>query len=632
MSGDREKANVLLAKALASLEAGDTEAAVEATGEAIKIAPGYGAAIHVLGLSAMRMDSALRAEELLRIAHDAAPDIREHCEALAIVSAKLARLNDALFYGKLSPSLPRASDIPGLLPAWLGSYEDAMRAMDRSDKVDAGLNLLREGRYAEAAVEFRAGVETKSSDDRGWRGLRDCLVQMGQPYEALLASQALSSIRKSSFDDMSAVAGILTSIGRFDEAQSCHIKAVQELPSSPSVRSALIRDLYVLPEIDPDDIRKSERLWEISFKPARERPLPRTAPIEDDILRIGLVGGRLRGGQGMEAFWPALTAHGKTNVRVHVYSNNVRDDALSRKIRGSVADWTDIGRVDDATVARIIRNDRIDVLIDLDGHGATGRLGAVGAKPAPVVLSWFGIADPDAVIHEGSIDGDGILLNRGERIACRPFAFEPDVTVPPVRKALPWMPIRVGISAPPRKMSDDFIAMLAQLCKTNPTTRIVLNPIAIGGSPGLDVIEPRLDKAGILDRLDYSEPAENSAKLIDSFIGNVDFVLDPGPDGDLNLAWEAITNSLPILIRSVGVPANHVSPALLRQIGLGAMAVTDFDAMLSKATEWAGGIESLNAAKEEMDAKVREALSPEKSKELSGTFVDALRKVAGMFS
>ncbi len=632
MSGDREKADVLLAKALASLEVGDTESAVDATGEAIKIAPGYGAAIHVLGLSAMRMDSALRAEELFRIAHDAAPDVREHCEALAIVSAKLARLNDALFYGKLSPSLPHAATIPGLLPAWLGSFEDAMRGMDRSDKVDAGLNLMREGRYVEAAVEFRAGVETKSSDDRGWRGLRHCLVQMGQPYEALLASQALSSIRKASFEDMSAVAQILTIIGSFDEAQSCHIKAVQELPGSPSVRSALIRDLYVLPGLDPEDIRKSERLWEISFKPDRERPLPRSEPVAGGVLRIGLLGGRLRGLQGLEAFWPAFTVHGKPDVSVHVYSNNVWDDALTRKIRGSVADWTDIGEVDDATVARIVRNDRIDVLIDLDGHGATGRMGAVGAKPAPVVLSWFGIADADAVIHEGSIDGDGVLLNNGERVACRPFAFEPDVTVPAVRKALPWMPVRVGISAPPRKLNDDFLAMLAQLCGANPTIRLVVNPIAIGGTPGLDVIEPRLEKAGILDRLDYSEPEKNSAKAIDNFIGNVDFVLDPGPDGDLNLTWEAITNSCPILVRTMGVTGNHVSSALLRQIGLGDLVVTDLEAMLSKATELGGGIEVLNAAKEEMDGKVRDALLPERSKDLSGSFVDVLRKVAVMSS
>ncbi|WP_425403987.1 hypothetical protein [Hwanghaeella sp.] len=629
MSGNREKANNLLATALASLEASNTEAAVEATGEAIKLAPGYASAIHVLGLAAMQMDSALRAEELFRIAHDAAPDVREHCEALAIVSAKLGRLNDALFFGKVSPSLPRGAELQGLLPAWLGTYEDAMRSMDRSDKVDAGLSLMREGRYAEAVDELRAGVESKTSDDRGWRALRDCLVHMGQPYEALLAGQALASIRKSSFEDMSAVAGILTSIGRFDEAQSCHIKAVQELPLSAGVRSALIRDLYVMPEVSLEDIRKSERLWEISFKPEAENLLPRPEPIDAGVLRVGLLSGRLRGLQGLETFWPALAMHGRNDVKVHVYNNNATDDALTRKIRGEVAGWTDIHRVDDATVARIIRNDQIDVLIDLDGHGSTGRMGVSGARPAPLVLSWFGKVDPDAVIHDGAIDEEGISLKSGERIACTPFCFAADVAIPPVRKAAPWMPLRAGISCPPRKLGEEFIGMLAQLCAANPALRIVLNPVAVGGGPGLDVIEPLLDKAGMLDRLDYSEPTENFAKTIDNFTATVDFVLDPGPDGDLQLAWETISNSCPILVRSAGYAVNHAASALLRRIGLQEMAVPDFETMLSRANDWAASTDAINTVKEEMNIRVRDAIAPSKSREESRGFVDALRDAAG---
>lgn len=631
MSGNREKANDLLARALASLEAGETEAAVEATGEAIKIAPGYAAAIHVLGLSAMRMDSALRADELFRIAHDAAPDIREHCEAVAIVSAKLGRLNDALFFGKLSPSLPHSAGVPGLLPVWLGTYEDAMRSMDRSDKVDSGLALLRAGRFAEAADELRMGVETKSMDDRGWRGLRECLVQLGQPYEALLAGQALASIRKASFQDMSAVGEILTGIGRFDEAQSCHIKAVQELPHDADVRSALIRDLYVSPDIDLEDIRKSERLWEISFKPEKEELLPRTKTLEAGVLRVGVISGRIRGLQGLDAVWPAFFSHGKQNVRVYFYNNSVSDDALTRKIRGEAAGWTDVADVDDATVARIIRNDCIDVLIDLDGHGRAGRMGVVGARPAPLVLGWFGIPDPTATIHDGTITGDGIVLNDGSRYSCSPYCFSNDVAPPSGRQATPWLPVRIGVSCLPRKVSDAFLDILVRLCALTPTARIVFNPVALGGTAGLDHLEPRMDEAGLLDRLDYSEPSDSATKTIDSFIADVNFVLDPGPDGDLRVVWEAVSNDCPILVRGTGYPGNHAASALLRQIGLTQFAVDDFDAMFAQASEWTTGSDGLTAACAAMNEAVTGALSPALSKKNSTEFVDALRRAAALF-
>jgi protein O-GlcNAc transferase len=44
----------------------------------------------------------------------------------------------------------------------------------------------------------------------------------------------------------------------------------------------------------------------------------------------------------------------------------------------------------DDAVARLIRNDRVDVLVELTGHTANNRLSMMCRRPAPVQITWIG--------------------------------------------------------------------------------------------------------------------------------------------------------------------------------------------------------------------------------------------------
>ena len=52
--------------------------------------------------------------------------------------------------------------------------------------------------------------------------------------------------------------------------------------------------------------------------------------------------------------------------------------------------WTPTAGLTDAELAEKIRNDGIDLLIDLAGHTQGNRLGVFARKPAPVSLTWMG--------------------------------------------------------------------------------------------------------------------------------------------------------------------------------------------------------------------------------------------------
>lgn len=63
-------------------------------------------------------------------------------------------------------------------------------------------------------------------------------------------------------------------------------------------------------------------------------------------------------------------------------------DHLTVRIQASVQQWLTIKHMDDQALAQRIRDDRIDILIDLCGHNAGNRMGAMALQPAPLLVKW----------------------------------------------------------------------------------------------------------------------------------------------------------------------------------------------------------------------------------------------------
>jgi len=65
-------------------------------------------------------------------------------------------------------------------------------------------------------------------------------------------------------------------------------------------------------------------------------------------------------------------------------------DPLQQQFRQMIKNWRDIQGMSDDVVARDIRADKIDILVNLAGHTAHNRLSMFTYKPAPVAFTWLG--------------------------------------------------------------------------------------------------------------------------------------------------------------------------------------------------------------------------------------------------
>ena len=46
--------------------------------------------------------------------------------------------------------------------------------------------------------------------------------------------------------------------------------------------------------------------------------------------------------------------------------------------------WRDIYGIDEKKVASLVREDKVDILVELTGHTANNKLGTLACRPAPI--------------------------------------------------------------------------------------------------------------------------------------------------------------------------------------------------------------------------------------------------------
>jgi predicted O-linked N-acetylglucosamine transferase (SPINDLY family) len=109
-------------------------------------------------------------------------------------------------------------------------------------------------------------------------------------------------------------------------------------------------------------------------------------------LRIGYVSSDLR-----EHAVGFLTAeiyglHDRRRVEVFGYYSGVRAqaDGMQARIKATFDHWCDITDFTDQAAAQKIRDDGIDILIDLNGYSKDARLNVFGMRPAPIIVNWLG--------------------------------------------------------------------------------------------------------------------------------------------------------------------------------------------------------------------------------------------------
>ena len=450
---------------------------------------------------------------------------------------------------------------------------------DAESWVNFGNSLRANGRPAEAIGQYRRAIAIRPDYAKAHSNLGATLQESGD-LEGAVESYRRAQQCNPDFPDAHNNLGVAwTELGEFDLAVSSYERALQ---LNPRYTEAFSNYLFVQNYRAGQDraslFAEARRYGSLVSAMATPFTSWDNTPDPGRRLRVGLVSGDLCRhpvGFFIEGLLAAFS-NGSGDKPVFIaYATLARSDSFSEKIKVNCEAWRPAYSLSDQALAAQIREDRIDILIDLSGHTAGNRLPAFAWKPAPIQVSWLGYLATTGLDEMNYLIADAWTLPEDEER----YFTENIWRLPESYISFPPPDTAVAVSPPPAlvnsyvtfgsfnnlsKVGDDVIDAWAAILQAVPQSRLFLKAKQLQQPAPRLRLEQRFAARGVdTHRLILEGPVAGREAHFASF-GRVDIALDPFP-------YPGITSSLECLWMGVPVVSLAGHSFLSRQ-GLGILS------------------------------------------------------------
>lgn len=388
-------------------------------------------------------------------------------------------------------------------------------------------------------------------------------------------------------------------LGETIKALETFSRAITEAKIPEQKRSYTQNRLFTLHypfEITPEQIAVEHSQWgKYFFKPARQQ-LFHNSPLPERRLRVGYVSPDFRMNAVSFFIQPILAAHNPAQVEVYCYANVEMPDIVTTQLQNHPVIWRDIYALDDQEVFQQIQNDRIDILVELAGHGANNRLALFGLRPAPVQVTWIGYPDTtglpamDYRISDSIADPPGMteqfhteqLLRLDPCFLCyRPGDdFPQQAACPPV---VNQGVITFGTMSNFSKINHVMLELWADIMSATPGSRLVLRYRGGEHERVRQELAAVLHTRGIADqRLILLGHATSVVQQLEGY-HQIDIALDTFPYNGTTTTCEALFMGAPVVTLAGRSHVSRVGASLLQAVGLADLvcnAMEDYQATI----------------------------------------------------
>lgn len=454
-----------------------------------------------------------------------------------------------------------------------GKTVDGLRLLD--DAIDRGEDtaetwslmgkgLLRVKEYAQAIGALQNAIQRQPSDIESQYYLAESLFQMGD------VPQAVEKFERVAKDHNHLNAW-------------CNLATI--IPGDPTADNARIREVreaYVKLLVAAESKLRTE-------PPERDR--------RDRSLRVGYVSAFFPNENYMKPVWQLIRSHDRSKFEVHLFADDATKsdfDWFDPSARDRVHLTTSLSNIE---LVDAIRDQQMDVLIDLNAYSVPWRLPIYVHRLAPTVVAWFNMYATSALPEIDWIIGDNIVIPAAEQkyytetVTALPqsyLSFDVNYPTPDIAPA-PCLAngfMTFGSLISQYKITPAVYDAWSEILSRCHDAKLVLGNRTLSSACNRDYVLSQFERRGInKDRITPLPPADHRDFL--KYYDRIDIALDAFPYNGGTTTTEAMWQGVPTLAINGDRWASRTSATLLLNCHLKEFVAKSVVEHVNQAVGWA---------------------------------------------
>ncbi|CAN5642558.1 tetratricopeptide repeat protein [soil metagenome] len=456
--------------------------------------------------------------------------------------------------------------------------------------------LMSIGQPDLAVAEYLRTIEIEPAHVSAHNNLGNALRAQGRLTEARHHLSEAIRLDPQHAAAHSNLATVLADLQKLEDSVAESRAALSIDPQYWQAHSNLLLNLTAFEQFDAESLFREHEQWGRQHADriaATIAPPPPRGRASGERVRIGYVSADFRAHSVAFFIDPVLAAHDRSKFEVTCYSSVQKPDAMTHVLSKRPEHWRDISQLSDEHAAAMIREDRIDILIDLGGHTAQSRLFLFARRPAPIQIEYLGypgtsgMRQMDYLITDARVAPPESERFYSERIIRLPRTFfcygppdiAPQVDPPPaVRNGH----VRFGVFTNPIKIRPPMMQNWAKILREVPNSRLVIQSQSLQDEAHRRELHAALVNLGIDDsRIELQGWADFREYLL--LLQSVDVALDTFPFNGHTTTCHALWMGVPAITLAGQTHASRMGLSICESIGLAELVASSADDYVARA-------------------------------------------------